>query len=118
MVLVDNEQYIDDADAIVKVPYQAGETTIPDPPVKVTDLPAGANHHWTKNIIASPDGSKLYATVGSDSNIGDNGMAAEEGRAAIWEVDRASGRKRLFASGMRNPSGMGWEPRSHALWVV
>ncbi|MDB5749814.1 MAG: sorbosone dehydrogenase [Ramlibacter sp.] len=118
MALVGNELFIANADAIVKVPYQAGQTSISARPVKVTDLPAGANHHWTKNIIASADGSKLYATVGSNSNIGDNGMAAEDGRAAIWEVDRASGSKRLFASGLRNPNGLGWEPESKALWTV
>lgn len=118
MALVGNELFIANADAIVKVPYQAGQTSISAAPVKVTDLPSGANHHWTKNIIASADGSKLYATVGSNSNIGDNGMASEEGRAAIWEVDRATGTKRLFASGLRNPNGLGWEPESKALWTV
>ncbi|HEY0824302.1 MAG TPA: sorbosone dehydrogenase family protein [Ramlibacter sp.] len=118
MALVGNELFIANADAIVKVPYQPGQTAIQAQPVKVTDLPAGANHHWTKNIIASPDGSKLYATVGSNSNIGDNGMDSEQGRAAIWEVDRASGSKRLFASGLRNPNGLGWEPQTRVLWTV
>ena len=118
MALVGNELYIANADAIVKVPYETGQTAISATPVKLTDLPAGANHHWTKNIIASADGSKLYATVGSNSNIGDNGMASEEGRAAIWEVDRASGSKRLFATGLRNPNGMGWEPQTKVLWTV
>jgi glucose/arabinose dehydrogenase len=118
MALVGNELFIANADAIVKVPYQPGQTTSQAQPVKVTDLPAGANHHWTKNIIASPDGSKLYATVGSNSNIGDNGMESEQGRAAIWEVDRATGAKRLFASGLRNPNGLGWEPQSRVLWTV
>jgi glucose/arabinose dehydrogenase len=118
MVLVGNELFIADADAIVKVPYAEGETTVQQKPVKLTDLPAGANHHWVKNVIASPDGSKLYATVGSNSNIGDNGMASEEGRAAIWEIDRATGTKRIFASGMRNPNGLGWEPQTKALWTV
>jgi glucose/arabinose dehydrogenase len=118
MALVGNELYVANADAIVKVPYQPGQTSITATPVKVTDLPAGANHHWTKNTIASADGSKLYATVGSNSNIGDNGMQSEQGRAAIWEVARATGNKRLFASGLRNPNGLGWEPQSKALWVV
>lgn len=118
MALVGNEFFVANADGIVKVPYQPGQTTISAQPAKVTDLPAGANHHWTKNIIASPDGSKLYATVGSNSNIGDNGMASEEGRAAIWEVDRATGNKRLFASGLRNPNGLGWEPQGKTLWTV
>ena len=118
MALVGNELYVANADAIVKAPYQPGQTSITATPAKVTDLPAGANHHWTKNIIASADGSKLYATVGSNSNIGDNGMQSEQGRAAIWEVARATGNKRLFASGLRNPNGLGWEPQSKALWVV
>jgi glucose/arabinose dehydrogenase len=118
MALVGNELFIANADALVKVPYQTGQTTISAAPAKVTDLPAGANHHWTKNVIASADGSKLYVTVGSNSNIGDNGMASEEGRAAIWEVDRASGSKRLFATGLRNPNGLGWEPQTKALWTV
>ena len=118
MALVGKQLFIANANAIVKVPYETGQTAITATPVKVTDLPAGANHHWTKNIIANADGSKLYATVGSNSNIGDNGMASEEGRAAIWEVDVASGSKRLFASGLRNPNGLGWEPESKALWTV
>ena len=118
MALVGNDLYIANADAIVKVPYATGQTAISAAPVKVTDLPAGANHHWTKNIIASADGSKLYATVGSNSNIGDNGMASEEGRAAIWEVDVATGSKRLYATGLRNPNGLAWEPQSKVLWTV
>lgn len=118
MALVGNQLYIANANAIVKVTYETGQTSISSPVTRVTDLPAGANHHWTKNILASPDGSKLYATVGSNSNIGDNGMEAEQGRAAIWEVDLASGSKRLFASGLRNPNGLGWEPQSRALWTV
>jgi glucose/arabinose dehydrogenase len=118
MALVGNELFIANADAIVKVPYQAGQISISAAPVKVTDLPAGINHHWTKNIIASLDGSKLYATVGSNSNIAEKGMDIEEGRAAIWEVDRATGAKRLFATGLRNPNGLAWEPQSKALWTV
>ena len=84
----------------------------------MTDLPAGLNHHWTKNVIANAEGTKLYVTVGSNSNIGENGLAAEEGRAAIWEVDIATGSKRLFASGLRNPNGLAWEPQSKVLWTV
>ena len=119
MALVGGELFIANADAIVKVPYVTGQTRASAAPVKVTDLPGGPiNHHWTKNIIASADGSKLYATVGSNSNIGENGLPAEEGRAAIWEVDRATGVKRLFATGLRNPNGLGWEPESKALWTV
>lgn len=118
MALVGNQLFIANADSIVKLPYATGQTSIAATPVKLTDLPAGINHHWTKNIIASADGRKLYATVGSNSNIGDNGMAVEEERAAIWEVDLASGTKRLFASGLRNPNGLGWEPQSKTLWTV
>ncbi|MEP6825462.1 MAG: sorbosone dehydrogenase family protein [Ramlibacter sp.] len=119
MALIGNELFIANSDAVVKVPYQAGQTTIGVAPVKVTDLPGGPlNHHWTKNLIASADGNKLYVTVGSNSNIGENGLAVEEGRAAIWEVDRASGAKRLFASGLRNPNGLAWDPVSGALWTV
>ncbi|MBI2772533.1 MAG: sorbosone dehydrogenase family protein [Burkholderiales bacterium] len=119
MALIGNELFIANSDAIVKVPYVQGQTSITATPVKVTDLPAGPlNHHWTKNIIASADGAKLYATVGSNSNVGENGLAAEEGRAAIWEVDRATGAKRIFATGIRNPNGMGWEPETKVLWTV
>ena len=118
MALVGDQLYIANANAIVKVGYQTGQTAITATPTRVTDLPAGANHHWTKNILASADGSKLYATVGSNSNIGDNGMESEQGRAAIWEVDLATGSKRLFATGLRNPNGLGWEPQTRTLWTV
>ena len=118
VALVNGELFIANADALVKVPYADGQTASTAVPVKVTDLPAGINHHWTKNVIASRDGSKLYVTVGSNSNIGENGMQAEEGRAAIWEVDTKSGQKRLFASGLRNPNGMAWEPDTNVLWTV
>ena len=118
MVLVGGELFVANADALVKVPYTEGQTSITASPTLVTQLPAGINHHWTKNVIASADGSKLYVTVGSNSNIGENGLPAEEGRAAIWEVDTKSGEKRLFASGLRNPNGMGWEPETQVLWTV
>jgi glucose/arabinose dehydrogenase len=118
MALVGNELFIANADALVKVPYTEGQTSISANPTLVTQLPAGINHHWTKNVIANEDGSKLYVTVGSNSNIGENGLAAEEGRAAIWEVDTKTGEKRLFASGLRNPNGMGWDPDAKALWTV
>ena len=84
----------------------------------MTELPAGLNHHWTKNLLASRDGRKLYATVGSNSNVAEHGLAAEEGRAAIWEIDVASGAKRLFATGLRNPNGLAWEPSTGVLWTV
>jgi glucose/arabinose dehydrogenase len=118
MVLVGNELFIANADALVKVPYTDGQTSISANPTLVTQLPAGINHHWTKNVIANADGSKLYVTVGSNSNIGENGLAAEEGRAAIWEVDTRTGEKRMFASGLRNPNGMGWDPDTKVLWTV
>lgn len=118
MALVGDTFYVANADAIVKFPYVAGATSITAPGVKVTDLPAGLNHHWTKNLMASKDGKKLYATVGSNSNVGENGMDIEEGRAAIWEVDVASGQKRLFASGLRNPNGMAFAPGTNVLWTA
>ncbi len=119
MALVDGELYIADTDALLHAPYQSGETVLASPLAKLTDLPGGPiDHHWTKNVIASRDGTKLFVTVGSNSNVGENGMAAEAERAAIWEVDRRSGAHRLFASGLRNPNGMGWEPVSGKLWTV
>lgn len=118
MALVGSELFIANADALVKVPYTEGQTSVSAAPTVVTPLPAGINHHWTKNVIANADGTKLYVTVGSNSNIGENGLAAEEGRAAIWEVDVKSGEKRLFASGLRNPNGLAWEPETKALWTV
>ncbi len=118
MALVGNDFYVANADAVVKFPYQQGQTSISAAPVKVVDLPGGPiNHHWTKNLIPSADGSRLYVTVGSNSNVGERGMAVEEGRAAIWEVDTKTGTHRVFASGIRNPNGMGWAPDG-ALWTV
>jgi len=118
VVLVGNELFIANADALVKVPYTEGETSISAAPVKVTDLPAGINHHWTKHVVANRDGTKLYVTVGSNSNVGENGLQAEEGRASVWEVDAKTGQKRLFASGLRNPVAVDWEPGTQALWAV
>jgi len=119
MALIDKDLYIADSDALMRFPYQDGATSITAPGSKVIDLPAGPiNHHWTKNVIASPDGKFLYVTVGSNSNAGDNGLDKEEGRAAIWQVERATGKSRLFATGLRNPNGMGWEPQTKALWTV
>ena len=118
MALVGDQLYIANADGIVRVPYQEGATVISAPDEPVVDLPAGINHHWTKNILANRDGTKLYATVGSNSNVGENGLAAEEGRAAIWEIDPQTRTKRLFASGLRNPNGLAWESRTGALWTV
>jgi glucose/arabinose dehydrogenase len=119
MTLVGNDLYVADTDRLLRFNYQSGDTTIKSQPIKVVDLPGGAlNHHWTKNVIASKDGSKLYVTVGSNSNVAENGMDQEEGRAAIWEVDRATGNHRIFASGLRNPNGMAWEPQTGALWTA
>lgn len=119
MALVGNNLFVANTDAVIRFPYIEGRTEITEPSVKVADLPAGPlNHHWTKNLIASPDGSRLYVTVGSNSNAGENGLDKEEHRAAILEIDIATGRSRVFASGLRNPNGMGWEPQTGALWTV
>lgn len=119
MTLVGNNFYVADTDRLLRFNYVSGETSIKGDPLKVTDLPGGTlNHHWTKNVIASKDGSKLYVTVGSNSNVGENGLEAEEGRAAIWEVDAATGNHRIFASGLRNPNGMDWDPHTGKLWTA
>ena len=119
MTLVGGDLYVANTDAILRFPYRTGDTQITAPGVKLVDLPAGTiNHHWTKNVIASRDGARLYVTVGSNSNVAENGMQNEVNRAAILEVDRASGGLRLFASGMRNPNGLDWEPISGALWTT
>jgi glucose/arabinose dehydrogenase len=119
MVLVGEDLYVANSDAIMKFPYHEGDTKITAPGVKLADLPAGTiNHHWTKDLTASPDGTKLYATVGSNSNVGENGVEAEKNRAAVLEVDRASGQWRVFASGLRNPNGPSWNPKTGELWVV
>jgi hypothetical protein len=119
MALIGNDLYVADTDAVLRFPYHIGDTRITAPGVKVVDLPAGTiNHHWTKNVIASPDGRHLYVTVGSNSNAGENGIAVEYGRAAIWEVDPRTGAHRVFASGLRNPVGLAWEPVSGALWTA
>ncbi len=119
MALVGSDLYVANTDAVVRFPYREGETQIQASGTKLVDLPAGPrNHHWTKNLIASPDGAKLYVTVGSNSNVAEHGMQEEAGRAAIWEVDTASGAHRVLASGLRNPNGLAWEPHSRALWTV
>jgi glucose/arabinose dehydrogenase len=119
MALVGDDFSVTNSDAIMKFPYYTGDLKISAAGVKLADLPGGPlNHHWTKDLAASPDGSKLYATVGSNSNIGDNGMEVETNRATVLEVDRATGKWRVFASGLRNPNGPAWQPQSGALWVV
>jgi len=119
MALVGNDLYVADSDALLRFPYEAGQTQISAHGTEVVALPAGTiNHHWTKNLIANADGTKLFVTVGSNSNVAENGMAAEEGRAAIWEIDLRTGTHRVYASGLRNANGMAWEPDSGALWTV
>ncbi|MDO9712426.1 PQQ-dependent sugar dehydrogenase [Paracraurococcus lichenis] len=119
MALVGDTLYVANTDALLRFPYREGETRITAPGEKVTDLPGGPlNHHWTKNVIASPDGTKLYVAVGSNSNVGENGLEAERERAAVWEVDARTGQHRIFASGTRNPVGLAWEPGTKVLWVA
>ena len=119
MALVGHDLYVADTDAVLRFPYVDGVTQIMVPGEKITDLPAGEiNHHWTKNIIASPDGRTLYATVGSNSNAAENGLDVEQQRAAILRIDLATRQSRIFASGLRNPNGMAWEPETQKLWTV
>jgi glucose/arabinose dehydrogenase len=119
VALVGNDLYVADTDAIVRYPYKEGDTKITASGTTLTELPGGPiDHHWTKSLVASPDGSTLYAGVGSNSNVMENGIEAERDRAAVWQVDRATGRHRIFASGLRNPNGLSFEPQSGALWTV
>ena len=119
MTLVGQDLYVANTDAVLRFQYREGATEIRTPGEKVADLPAGAiNHHWTKNIIASQDGSRLYATVGSNSNIAENGMENEQHRAAILEVNPRTGDVQVFASGLRNPNGLAWNPQTNALWTT
>ena len=119
MTLVGNTLYVANSDGVVSFPYADGQTSETGSGQKVFDLPGPPiNHHWTKNVVASPDKTKLYATVGSNSNVGENGMENETGRAAIWEYDIATARTRVFAGGIRNPNGIDFEPTTHAMWTV
>src|SRR5882672_6165884 len=119
MALVGDQFYVADSDEIVRYPYRGGETEIKATGSKLVELPAGTiNHHWTKNILPSMDGTRLYATVGSNSNVAEKGMKSEEGRAAIWEVNLATHAHRIYASGLRNPNGMAWDPATGSLWTV
>ena len=119
MALIGNDFYVANTDAVMRFPYTSGVTRISAAGTKLVDLPGGPiNHHWTKNLIASRDGSKLYVTTGSNSNVAENGIDKEAGRAAIWEIDSQTGRHRIFASGLRNPNGLAWEPVTGALWTV
>jgi glucose/arabinose dehydrogenase len=119
VVLVGSDLYVANTNAVMHYAYHDGDTQITDPGTVLTPLPGGPiDHHWTKSLTASPDGSLLYAGVGSNSNITENGIEAEKNRAAIWEIDRQTGRRRIFASGLRNPNGLTFEPVSKALWTV
>lgn len=119
MVLIGNDLYVADSDAILKFPYHAGDLSIASKGTKVADLPAGTiNHHWTKNILASADGGKLYVTVGSNSNVAENGLEVEAARAAIFEFDIISQQLRPYATGLRNPNGLAWQPQTEALWTT
>lgn len=118
MALVGNDLYVANANAILRFSYHEGDTRIDTPGTKVADLPAGYNHHWTKNLLASPDGRFLYVTVGSNSNVADNGMQFEEGRARIDRLDLTTGKLTPYATGLRNPNGLAFEPESGALWVA
>ncbi|MET3597166.1 glucose/arabinose dehydrogenase [Mesorhizobium shonense] len=119
MTLSNGKLYVANTDALVAFPYSNGQTRVAAPPEKIVDLPAGdINHHWTKDVIASQDGRKLYVTVGSNSNAGENGLEAEKNRAAVLEVDRSTRRTRVFASGLRNPNGLSWNPETGELWVA
>ncbi len=119
VVYADNFLYVAATDAILRYPFTPGQTRITAPPVRLTELPGGPiDHHWTKSLTLSPDGTLLYATVGSNSNITENGMEAEKNRAAVWEVERSTGRSRVFASGLRNPNSPNFYPGTNTLWVV
>ena len=117
MAFANGELYVANADAVVAFPFQPGQTAITAPPRRVTALPSGYNHHWTKSMVASPDGKFLFVGVGSNSNVGENGLAMEKGRAAIWMIDAKTGAYRIFASGLRNPVGIAWNPWSGQLWT-
>lgn len=119
MALLDGHLYVGNTDALVRFPFEPGQTRIEAPGETVVALPAGLyNQHWTRNVIAHPDGRRLYVAVGSASNIAEHGLDVEEGRAAVWEVDAGTGEARVFASGLRNPVGLAWEPTTGALWTA
>ncbi|MFC7051116.1 PQQ-dependent sugar dehydrogenase [Hansschlegelia quercus] len=119
MALAGGRLYVADTDAVVSLPYKDGDTTATGPAEKLVDLPGGTlNHHWTKDLVASADGTKLYATVGSNSNAAENGIDAEKDRAAVQEIDIAAKTMRLYASGLRNPNGPSFQPDSKQLWVT
>jgi glucose/arabinose dehydrogenase len=119
MALVGNSLYVANTDAVVRFPYNTGDTRITVAADTVAELPGGLlNHHWTKSLIANPSGTRLYVGVGSNSNVAENGMEAEDERAAILEIDPATGMHRIYASGLRNPVGLAWEPATGMLWTA
>ncbi len=119
MALIGKDLYVANTDAVMRFPYEEGATEITAKGEKLADLPGGPlNHHWTKSLVASPDGTKLYAGIGSNSNVAENGLDKEEGRAAIEEIDVATGKSRLYASGLRNPVGLAFAPGTDTLWAV
>ncbi len=119
IALVGNQLYVANSDALIRVEYSQGDTQISGAPATVVELPGGRlNHHWTKNVVSSPDGARLYVSVGSNSNVAEHGIDKEDGRAAIWEIDPHTRMHRVFASGLRNPVGMAWEPETGSLWVA
>ncbi|MFM0523542.1 sorbosone dehydrogenase family protein [Paraburkholderia strydomiana] len=118
MQLVGDTLYVADTDAILKFPYKAGVTSISERGVELADLPNTVNHHWTKSLLASRDGKKLYVGVGSNSNVGENGLEVEYRRADVLEVDTATGASRIYAAGIRNPTGLQWEPKTGQLWAI
>jgi glucose/arabinose dehydrogenase len=119
MALLGDALIVANTDALVRFPFRVGETHISAAGTVITPLPAGRrNHHWTKNVVASPDGQRLYVAVGSNSNAAENGIDAEWERASIWEVNPQDGSHRLFATGLRNPVGMAWEPAGGRLWTA
>ncbi|MEC5406249.1 sorbosone dehydrogenase family protein [Paraburkholderia sp. MPAMCS5] len=118
MQLVGNTLYVADTDAVLKFPYKTGDTSISERGVELADLPDTINHHWTKSLLASRDGKKLYVGVGSNSNVGENGLEVEYRRADVLEVDTATGASRIYAAGIRNPTGLQWEPKTGQLWAI
>ena len=118
LALVGSRLYIANQDALVRLDYVVGQTRATAPPVTVARLPSAINHHWTKSLVADAEGRYLYVGIGSNSNIGERGMAVEENRAVVWQVDASTGATRTFASGLRNPTALAIEPASRQLWAV
>jgi glucose/arabinose dehydrogenase len=119
MALIGDAFYVADSDALLRFTYHSGDTELKSPPAVIADLPGGTiNHHWTKSLIASADGHKLYVGVGSNSNAGENGLEVEKERSSVWQVDPSGGSHKIYASGLRNPVGLAFEPESGVLWVA